>query len=163
MSSTTMYRDGSRIPQSRGRQPQRGDSNLLLLPAATKLGQGNVFTGVCDSVHSGGFSVSVHPGIPPPPRADTPRADTPLEQTPPGTRPPGTRPPGADTPLGTDTPPGSRHSPGQTPPGEADSGIQSTSGRYTSYWNAFLFSKFSLKNTCKLRRLGREWSQNLSM
>ena len=27
----------------------------------------------------------------------------------------------------------------QTPPREADSGIRSTSGRYASYWNAFLF------------------------
>ena len=37
-----------------------------LLPDATKLGQGNVFTGVCDSVHRG-VSASVHAGIPPPP------------------------------------------------------------------------------------------------
>ena len=26
-----------------------------LLPPATKLGQGNIFTGICDSVHSGGL------------------------------------------------------------------------------------------------------------
>ena len=38
-------------------------------------------------------------------------------------------PPGADT-----TPPGTR-----PPPQEADSSIRSTSGRYASYWNAFLF------------------------
>ena len=31
------------------------------------LGKGNVFTGVCDSVHGGGVSASVHVGIPPPP------------------------------------------------------------------------------------------------
>ena len=57
-----------------------------LLPAATKLGQGNVFTGVCDSVHSGGGGGvclsawwdttpprSRHPlGADPPPRPDTP-------------------------------------------------------------------------------------------
>ena len=57
----------------------------ILLPPATKLGEGYVFTGVCDSVHRG------EGGLPrcllgyPPPRADTPR-----KQTPP--------PPGADTP-----------------------------------------------------------------
>ena len=52
-------------------------------------------------------------------------------------------PPGADTPRVR--PPRSRHTPReQTPPGtkytppEADSGIRSTSGRYASYWNAFL-------------------------
>ena len=28
---------------------------LLLLPPATKLGQGYIFTGVCDSVHGGGL------------------------------------------------------------------------------------------------------------
>ena len=38
------------------------------------------------------------------------------------------------TPPRPDIPPGSR------PPREADSGIRSTSGRYASYWNAFLFS-----------------------
>ena len=53
-----------------------------------------------------------------PPRADTPPgADTPWEQTP---------PPWQQTPPQADT------------PREADSGIQSMSGRYASYWNAFL-------------------------
>ena len=37
-----------------------------LLPPATKLGQGYIFTGVCDSVHGGGGSASVHAGIPSP-------------------------------------------------------------------------------------------------
>ena len=68
------------------------------LPAATKLGQGNVFTGVCDSGH-GGLSASVHTGIPSPPRADTPQEQTsPQEQTPPqeacGRRVTGTHPTG---------------------------------------------------------------------
>ena len=31
---------------------------FVLLPAATKLGQGYVFTGVCDSVNGGGFCLS---------------------------------------------------------------------------------------------------------
>ena len=77
--------------------------------AAMKLGQGNVFTGVCDSVTGG--SASVHAGIPPgssPPREQNhPQSRHPPDQTPP------TR--------------------------EADSGILSMSGRCASYWNAFLF------------------------
>ena len=67
----------------------------LLLPPTTKLGQGYIFTGVCDSVHRGA-SASVHAGIPHPPsrhppqtrhppRPGTlPRPGTPLEQAPPG-------------------------------------------------------------------------------
>ena len=52
------------------------------LPPTTKLGQGNIFTGICDSVHRGRGSASVHSGIPPPPQ----------DQAPPRTRhPPGTR------------------------------------------------------------------------
>ena len=55
------------------------------------------------------------------PPEQTPR---PQEQTPP--------PPRKQTPPGADT---------TTPPSprEADSSIRSTSGRYASYWNAFLF------------------------
>ena len=90
------------------------DLPMYSLPAATKLGQGNVFTGACHSVHGGG-AASVHAGIPPPP--------PPREQTPPRADPP----PGADTP------------PEQTPPREADASIRSMSGRYASYWNAFSF------------------------
>ena len=55
---------------------------------------------------------------------------TPWEQTPPGTDTPWEQTLGADTPLGADT----------TPPRQADSGIQSMSGRYVSYWNAFLLA-----------------------
>ena len=62
----------------------------------------------------------------PPQEADTPqKADTPQEQTP--------TPPKRQTPQEADTPPKK-----QTPP-EAGSGIWSMSGRYASYWNAFLF------------------------
>ena len=60
----------------------------------------------------------MHAGIPPP-RADPPRSR---------------HPPGADTPPEQTLPPQ-----WQTPPREADSSIRSTSGRYTSYWNAFLY------------------------
>ena len=54
----------------------------------------------------------------------------------------GYHPQGADTPPGADTP-GRRHPQEQTPPEqtppEGDSSIRSKSGRYASYWNAFLF------------------------
>ena len=93
-------------------------------------GQGNIFTPVCHSVHRG-------PGVseaePPPPKVRPPGRRYPRQHTPPGSRPiPGSRPPG------------SRHHPQQTSPRtrpappEADSSIRSTSGRYASYWNAFL-------------------------
>ena len=113
-------------------------------------GQGNVFTAVCLSTGGGRVSASVHAGMPFPPRT---------RQTPPGTgRSPWDQP---DPPETRETPPGpGRHPPGpgrpprtrQTPqdqadpplgpgrpPREADSSIRSTSGRYASYWNAFLF------------------------
>ena len=73
-------------------------------------GQGNIFTPVCHSVHRG--VVVSHKALRqnPPPR--TRHTTHPLDLTPPG----------------------------QGTPPEADSGIWSTSGRYASYWNAFLFS-----------------------
>ena len=43
------------------------------------------------------------------------------------------------TPLGRHTPHPCADTPGQTPPGVVHAGIWSTSGRYASYWNAFLF------------------------
>ena len=83
-------------------------------------GQGNVFTRVCHSVHIGG-SASVHAGIPPP-------GPDPLWHTPPGTHPSDTL---WHTPLW--------HTPLWHPP-KAEPGIRSMSGRYASYWNAFLFN-----------------------
>ena len=72
------------------------------LPAATKLGQGNIFTGVCLS--TGGGAASVHDGIYPP-----------WDQTPPGPDPPGGRhTPPRPPPLGPDTPPPGPDTP---PPG----------------------------------------------
>ena len=71
------------------------------LPAATKLGQGNIFRSVCQEFCPlGGCLPQCMLGY------------TPLL----GSRPPGSR-----------------------PPREADCSIRSTSGRYASYWNAFLF------------------------
>ena len=99
------------------------------------LGQGNIFTRVCHSVHRGGSASGLGrhpPQQTPPPLADTPRADTPGADTPPG------RPPLADTPP-------DRHSPLADTPPRAYSGIQSTTrGRYASYWNAFLL-RFNTK------------------
>ena len=123
-----------------------------LLPATTKLGQGNIFTSVCQEFcpQGGRVSASVHAWIHPLPPEQTPPLGA---DTPPGSiHPPWeqTPPLGADTP-GADTPPGNTHPPGtdtppeqtplnQTPPQEADCSIRSTSGRYASYWNAFLFT-----------------------
>ena len=101
-------------------------------------GQGNIFTPVCHSFCSQGgwwgvclsacwdttprtrHPLPLEPDTPPnrhTPRDQTPRSRHPLEHAPPETRPPQ-----------------SRH----TPP-EADSSIRSTSGRYASYWIAFLY------------------------
>ena len=71
-----------------------------------------------------------------PPEQTPPRADTPWEQTPPRSRHPREQtppPPRADTFPREQTPPHPR---------EADSCIRSTSGRYASYWNAFLLTIF---------------------
>ena len=100
-------------------------------------GQGYVFTRVCDSVHRGGVSPGRH--LPPRDQADTPpldQADTPPRPgRPPGPgRPPQTR----QTPPDQADPPG----PGRPPPREEDCSIRSMSGRYASYWNAFLFDMY---------------------
>ena len=50
---------------------------------------------------------------------------------------PRSRPPQEQTPRTRHTPPGA-----DTPPAGADSAIPSTSGRYASYWNAFLYLLF---------------------
>ena len=103
-------------------------------------GQGYVFTRVCDSVHRG---VSGQPPPrtwqgDPPDQADTPPPG-PGKEPPPWSRQtppePGRENPPADQ---ADTPP----RPG--PPREEDFSIRSMSGRYASYWNAFLFYLCSL-------------------
>ena len=110
-------------------------------------GQGNVFTGVCLSTGGGRVSASVHAGMPYPPgwRAPPWDGEPPGWSTPPNGEPPGMEnPPPRDgePPWDGEPPPGWRtHTPpdGEPPPREADSSIRSTSGRYASYWNAFLF------------------------
>ena len=114
----------------------------LLLPSATKLGQGYVFTGVCDSVHRGGCLPQCMLGYhhhTPPPGADTPH------------------PPGADTPW-EQTPPRSRHRPRaaeQTPPDTEPAGRygQRTGGTHPTGMQSCLLSKtgndrFCVYNVC---------------
>ena len=91
-----------------------------------------MFLQVCVCPQGGRVSASVHAGMPYPlPPVETPR----MERPPPGTR---------QTPRMEDPPlPETRQTlPGDQadPPREADSGIRSTSGRYASYWNAFLLN-----------------------
>ena len=57
-----------------------------LLPPATKLGQGNIFTGVCDSVHRG-ICLSACWDATPTPQDQAPPS-TPLHQAPPDQAPP---------------------------------------------------------------------------
>ena len=126
--------------------------STVLLPPTTKLGQGYVFTHVCDSVLRGGGlqpSLGGHPL-----RADTPMgrhlapwSDTrPSEQTPPGQ----TFPSRADTPSWANTPSwadipllGRHPPPGQTPPFRANtpsradtplSGKHPPLGQTPSFW-----------------------------
>ena len=117
---------------------------MRLLPPANEVCEGYVFTGVCLS--RGGCLPHSMLGYTP--SRDT-RARHPL---PPGTRgrPPPTR--GRHPPPPRDrrqTPPGQTPPPdqGQTPSCAVHAGIQSTSGRYASNWNAFLFFKLNLPFT----------------
>ena len=111
---------------------QLSSRRLQFLPAATKLGQGNIFTGVCLSTAGEGCLPQCMLGYTPPeqtppqPDTHTPRPDTPPDQTPPSrpetshpprADPPGSRPPRPDTPSPrTRDPPQSRHPPGAGPP-----------------------------------------------
>ena len=126
----------------------------FLLPPAMKLGQGNSFTGVCDSVHRGVcLSACWDQGPlqdqagtlprtrqPPPPR--TRHSPGPGRYPPPG---PGRYPlpgPGRHLPppeQGTLPPRDQAGTP--PPPSRAYWEIESTSGWCASYWNAILFYK----------------------
>ena len=97
-----------------------------LLPPATKLGQGYIFTGICNSVHGGGSAscmLGYHPPArqtPPPDKADSPTArQTHLAR----------RPPGKADPLPWQ---------GRPPLRSACWEIRSTSRWYASYWNVIL-------------------------
>ena len=97
-----------------------------------------------------------------PPRADIPyplAADTPQSKHHPQADPSGADPPRADTPWSR--PPQSRHPRADTPPPQkADSSIRSMSGRYASYWNAFLFS-LSKTDLCRSSVWTMNWIINL--
>ena len=74
------------------------------------------------------------------PPGQIPRSRNPCQQTSPRSR----HPPGPDTPPSRHTPREQTPPWKQTPlPRKADSGIRSTSGRYASYWNAFLSKMLS--------------------
>ena len=114
-----------------------------LLPPAMKLGQGYVFTGICDSVNRGGRLPQCMLGYTP----SRSRHHPPSEQT----------APGADTPLGADIPsPRSRHPPGadtppeQTPPG-ADTSPWSTPPRSTPPPQADTPPQSMLEDTVNVR------------
>ena len=104
---------------------------------------------VIHSVHRGGVGLpqcmlGYHPWSRPPREQTPPQTrQTPLpEQTPPPRDQADTPLDQADTPQTRQTPPGpGRHPPRTRPPSprEADCSIRLTSGRYASYWNAFLF------------------------
>ena len=67
-------------------------SEMRFLPHATKLGQGYIFTGVCDSVHGGRRgSGSVHAEIPPRTRQASPQGPGRHPPPVPGRHPPRTR------------------------------------------------------------------------
>ena len=121
---------------------------LFLLPPATKLGQGYVFTGVCYSVHRGQYLTRYTPQdqVPPPDQVHplpqiryTPWTRyTPQDQV----HPPWTR----FTPQDQVHPQDQLHPLDQVPPLwtrytpwlRACWKIRSTRGRYASYWNAIL-------------------------
>ena len=89
-----------------------------------------IFLHVCVILSTGGGSAPLHAGY------------TPQEQTsPPEQAPRAPTPPVADTPLKEQAPPGAEPPGGKHPPvsRHPPPGIRSMSGRYASYWNAFLF------------------------
>ena len=131
----------------------KGSLLYLILPFANEVCEGSVFTRVCLSTGGGGVSTwagTPQAGTPPgryttqvgtPPWAGTPGqvhphwAGTPKVGTPSGRYTPCPPPP-----LWAGTPP-RRYTPRQvhTPGSSVCWEIRSTSGRYASYWNAFLF------------------------
>ena len=105
----------------------------------TKLREGYVFTGICDSVHRGGSTWAGAPPAGTPPGRYTPLGRYTFPQS--GT------PPRAGTPRRQVPPAG-------TPPGSSTCWeIRATSGRYASYWNAFLLVKVSTGGSARGARV----------
>ena len=125
--------------------PTHAFSSSLLTPA-TKLGQGYVFTGVCDSVYRGCMPqcmLGYHthpPGADPPPRSRHSPGTDPPKQTPPRSRHSTWEqtPPRVDTPW-EQTLPGADTPRADTPWHRACWNIRSMRGRYASYYNWNLF------------------------
>ena len=120
----------------RGREALRS-ATISFLPPTIKLRQGNVITH--HSVHGGG---------------DLP----PLRQIPPEQTPPWANTPSGQTlPLGRHPPMQTPHPLGRHPLHSACWEIRATSGRYASYWNAYLFcpkfSKFHSRKKCTRRTI----------
>ena len=112
-------------------RPQTNFAKVMFLHLSVILFMGGVCLSACWDTHP----QSRHPT-----GADTPWSRHPPEQTP---------PPRADT----HHPPRSKHPPGAdtSPPCSACWEIRATSGRYASYWNAFLSFIF----VCNIRPYGQ--------
>ena len=132
-----------------------------LLPPANEVWGKVIFSEACvkNSVHRGEYLGRSSPG------PGTPPGQVPLHQVPPGRyTPPDQVPPGRYTPLGRYTPragtPGTRYLPPgtrSTPSGSSACWeIRATSGRYSSYWNAFLLLvsvRWCMRECMKIKKI----------
>ena len=111
-----------------------------LLPPTNEVWGKVIFLHLSVILFTGGGTWAGTPWTGTPPWAGTPPGRyTPWAGTPPGqVHPPGRYTPWAGTPPSRYTLPWAG-----TPPPAMHAGIRSTSGRYTSYWNAFLFKNKS--------------------
>ena len=112
-------------------------SFVALLPPANEVWGKVIFSEVCvkNSVHRGGLSHCMLGYTPPPLRAEAGTHPRSRDRYPPE-QPPWSRPPGADT---TTPGPEAGTPRAETPRCSACWEIWAKSGRYASYWNAFLF------------------------
>ena len=97
---------------------------IIVTVRKRSLGQGNIFTPVCHSVHRGGLPNCMLGYLPL-------RQQTPQEQTPPGPgTPPRRRPPWDQAPPREQTPPGAKHAGryGQRAGSKNPTGMQSCTG-----------------------------------
>ena len=105
---------------------------IIITARKQNLGQGNVFTCICHSVHKGKGSLSRR-GL-----LDREALDRgPVERGTPEQRPPEQRPLLDRDPPWTETPSGQRP-PSEQRPSQTDTPCTVKNGRYASYWNVFL-------------------------